>query len=193
MRRFVIIVAVLGAGALASAATVAGASTPRAKLRGFVCQRALEPPRRVATITAVMRPLSGTQKMQLRFELLDHPKGSVGTYGEVPGGDLGKWVSPQDPSLGQRPGDVWILNHPVFNLAAPVYYRFRVTFRWLGQHGKLLGTAVRWSAVCYEPELRPDLYVGLGDGPADLAPRTRTHTRRDDRRWGRDGAPGHSR
>ena len=38
-------------------------------------------------------------------------------------GDLGKWIYPPDKTLGQRPGDVWKVNHPVAQLStAPAYY-----------------------------------------------------------------------
>jgi hypothetical protein len=34
-----------------------------------------------------------------------------------------------------------------------------VTFRWLGAHNKVLATAIRQSAACRQPELRPDVLV----------------------------------
>jgi hypothetical protein len=70
-------------------------------------------------------------------------------------------VYPTDPpTLGQRPGDVWYFNHPVADLAAPNYYRFRVTFKWIGAHSHTLATAVKLSPTCFQPEMRADLYVG---------------------------------
>ncbi|MCA1683383.1 MAG: hypothetical protein LC685_05290 [Actinobacteria bacterium] len=74
-------------------------------------------------------------------------------------GDLGIWLSPRDPTLGRSPGDVWELNKAVSNLEAPSSYRFRVTFRWLGAHDKVLATAVRQSGRCIQREPRPDLLV----------------------------------
>jgi hypothetical protein len=132
---------------------------PRARLKGFLCQRALEPAQRMVSVEAVMRPLKGTQRLQLKFELLSKVPGST-TVGFVHGGDLGIWISPprQQITLGTRPGDVWSLNHPVADLfLAPAYYHFRVTFRWLGAHQRVLGTVVRESPRCFQPELRPDL------------------------------------
>ena len=75
------------------------------------------------------------------------------------GRGLGSWISPTDPTLGQQAGDVWILTHPVVNLAAPATYKFRVTFRWLGSDGQTLGTAIQSSPTCYQPEMRADLLV----------------------------------
>ena len=43
--------------------------------------------------------------------------------------------------------------------SAPASYRFSVTFRWTGQHAKILDTRLRLSNLCHQPELRPDLTV----------------------------------
>ncbi len=143
---------------LAAIVPGAGASTPVAKLRGFSCQRSVNPVGRGVAVSAVMRPLRGTRKLALRFELLTRTKpGSPWT--SVPGGDLGAWLTPRNATLGQRPGDVWILNKSVNELAAPAAYKYRVSFRWAGTRNRTLGTAVRMSATCNQPELRPDLLV----------------------------------
>ena len=140
------------------AATSVSAETPRAQLRSFMCVTALDPPSRAISITAVMRPLNGTTKLQLKFQLFSRTS-STRPYTRVRGGDLNSWVSPTDASLGTRAGDVWKLNKPVVDLKAPATYRFRVTFRWIGAHDKVLGTSVRTTASCFQPELRPDLEV----------------------------------
>jgi CARDB len=154
------------AGALCALAAmlgtaVAGAATatpPREQLDSFVCQKALDPPERAVSVQAVMRPVTGTAKMQMRFELT-RQSGPGGPFTVVRGRQLGSWISPQNPTLGQRPDDVWILNHPVADLSAPATYRFRVAFRWIGARGQRLATAVQTSPTCYEPELRADLLV----------------------------------
>jgi hypothetical protein len=157
MKRFAITAAAMAvAGAVAAPAV--DASQQRAQLRGLVCQRALDPPARGVAITAPMRPLTATRKMQLRFQLLRKSRPG-GSYSPVRGGDLGSWITPANPTLGQRPGDVWIVHKQVVDLAAPASYHFRVSFRWVGAHGRLLGTATRLSGTCYQPELRPDLLV----------------------------------
>ena len=144
------------AGAVISA--TGATSAPRARLRAFVCQPALDTAARAISITAVMRPLAGTRHMSLRFDLLSAQK-PLGPFSAIRGGDLGKWISPADPSLGQRAGDVWRLDKQVVDLPAPATYRFRVVFRWSGAHGRLLGEAVRDSPNCFQPELRPNLRV----------------------------------
>jgi CARDB len=150
------IICALGGGVAAS--TVRASTPPRARVTGLTCQHALDPPARAVSITAVMRPLPGTRRMQMRFQLLSKAKGAA-AYAPVTGGDLGTWVSPAIPTLGQRSGDVWRLQKPIVGVTAPASYRFRVSFRWLGANGHVRGTAVRESGVCFQPELRPDLLV----------------------------------
>jgi hypothetical protein len=110
-------------------------------------------------ISAVMRPVSGTSRMALKFQL-ERRIGRTGPFAAVHGKDLGTWVYPTSPAtLGQLPGDVWILKHNVVNLAGPEYYRFRVSFRWLGSDGRTLAQDARVSGLCYQSELRADLQV----------------------------------
>ena len=149
-----LVVAVIGS----APASGASAPAPRDQLRSFVCQKALDPPTRAVSIQAVMRPVSGTSKMQIRFDLMRKTKPG-GPFKVVRGHFLGSWLAPDNPTLGQRPGDVWIVNHPVVGLPAPATYRFRVTFRWTGSSGQQLSSAVQTSSTCYQPELRADLYV----------------------------------
>ena len=160
MKRFSIVALVVAAGLAASLARgAATASVPSAQLRGYVCQTARDPANRGIIITAVMRPLAHTQRLSLRFDLLERQH-KHGPTAAVHFGDLGTWIYPKNKTLGQRPGDVWIVHHPVAQLqVAPAYYRFKVSFHWLGGHSHVIGTAVRYSPTCFEPELRPDLQV----------------------------------
>jgi hypothetical protein len=140
----------------AAAASAAASSPPRASLPGFLCQRALAPGQRTVSVTAVMRPLKDTRRLSLRFVLLSRSDGKAFT--PVHGGILGTWQYPTDPpSLGTRSGDVWRLSSPVVDLPAPATYKFVVSFRWFGPHHRVIGTAVRTTRDCYQPELRPDL------------------------------------
>jgi len=144
---------------VASASTTRGSTVPppRSVLSSFACTHALDPGARAIAIKANMRPLSGTRKMAMRFELLQRSPGLP--VQEVSGGDLGVWRTPPNPTLGQLAGDVWRLQKSVYNLAVPFTYQFRVSFRWTGAHGKVLGTATRYSRTCRQRELRPDLAV----------------------------------
>ena len=157
----------LGIGAAAACALAVGSGSalgdssptpPNDQLRSFVCQKALDPPARAISVQAVMRPLAGTSKMQIKFELTRQAKPHT-RFLIVHGKGLGSWISPTDPTLGQRTGDVWILNHPVVNLAAPATYKFKVVFKWTGTQGQTLGMDTQTSTSCYQPELRADLLV----------------------------------
>jgi hypothetical protein len=132
------------------------ASVQKATLRDFVCVKGSDPPARGVSIQAVMRPLTGTKHMAMRFDLLTKTS-TTGSYVAITQGDLGTWKTPSNPTLGQRPGDVWRLNKPVVDLSAPADYKFRVMFRWTGARGRVIGTATRYSPVCFEPA--PQLVV----------------------------------
>jgi hypothetical protein len=144
---------------IAFTATGAYGAAPRVQLQNFACQRALDPPDRSVSVSAVMRPLPGTQKLEMQFSLLERAGGSATSQTVVRAGDLGVWISPKDPKLGQQAGDVWELSKPVLDLDAPASYRFRVAFRWIGAHSNVIGTALRLSRSCNQRELRPDLLV----------------------------------
>ncbi|HEX4010596.1 MAG TPA: hypothetical protein VHX62_11330 [Solirubrobacteraceae bacterium] len=158
-------VAVTGVAAGSRPGVAAAAAPPRAQLTQYLCQRALDPPARSISIQAVMRPLTGTRKLAIKFDLLERTP-SATAAAAVRATGLSAWVTPTDPTLGQLPGDVWRLNKPVINLDAPATYQFRVTFRWTGARGKVIGTAVKYTRSCRQKELRPDLTVTAIDvGP----------------------------
>jgi len=122
---------------------------PRAALRSFMCQRAVDQPERAVSVTAVMRPMPRTKRMALKFQLLVRSKKSA-RFRPLKAGDLGKWVSPSDRTLGGHPADVWELEKPVVDLPAPAIYRFQVSFRWSGARG-VIATGVRRSQTCRQP------------------------------------------
>ena len=148
------LLACLSAAALCASGAVsvaAGATPPpRAELDGFVCHHASDALDRWIAVTAVMRPIPGTERMALKFEL-QRMTAHRGSFVDVRGGDLGKWRYPRNPTLGQQPDDVWRLYKPVVNLEAPAVYRFQVSFRWTGSGGRVLEVAHRLSARCSEP------------------------------------------
>jgi hypothetical protein len=185
MKRFALLVLCSSAAALPGTALGAGSSThaggalvstqgfvatqgvvsssgPRASLAGLVCQTNLDPAARAISVTATIRPLPGTLKQYLRFVLFERVQGSTSwTTVQDPGSKLGQWVLVPTETVSS----------PVANLAAPAAYRFEVSFKWTGAHGRLLGTATRESKVCQQPELRPDLTVdSIAIGVAPLHP-----------------------
>jgi hypothetical protein len=154
VRSFVGACLLLGAGAAAVSAAGGGA----AQLQSQICQRALDPPARAISVTAVMRPVTGTQHMELEFQLETRAPTAT-AFTAVSGTGLGTWLTPPNATLGQRPGDIWVLHHPVADLSAPAVYHFVVSFRWLGTADRVLKTVVRTGHDCNQPEFRPDLYV----------------------------------
>ncbi len=149
--------ALLVSAAMLFAGGAKGATAPRAQLRDFDCQTALDPGNRSVSVTAVMRPVPGTEHMSVRFDLLSAQPGAAPTA--IHSGDLGKWIKPSNPTLGQLPGDVWNLQKEVVPLADPGTYRFRVSFRWLGAQHRILEQSEQLSRGCDQRELRPDLLV----------------------------------
>ncbi len=164
----------ISAGALAAGGAYASVDAgrqklPRAELEDAICQTALDPPARAVSVTAVMRPLTGTRKLAVKFELLERPAATL-TWTPMSRPGLGVWISPTDPpTLGRRPGDVWLVKMPVADLSAPASYRFSVAFRWTGRHALVLDTRLRLSSICHQPELRPDLTVNSISVAADPA------------------------
>jgi CARDB len=155
-----LIAGLLTAAVALGAAATAGANTPasRVSLDQFVCQPALESAQREISVQAVMHPVAGTKRMAMRFEVLKRTRPG-GPVTDVNGRGLGNWTTPTTPTLGQRPNDIWKVDHPVIGVAAPASYRFRVTFRWTGAHGRVLASVERESRMCVQPDLRPDLLV----------------------------------
>jgi CARDB len=150
--------AVLAVGAPAAFASRprAVAPPPRDALGAIACHQAVNPLQRDVSVQATMRPLTGTQTLQIKFSLNLTASGEPATA--VVAAGLGQWLTPSDPTLGQRPGDIWKLSKPVYNLGGGSY-QFSVTFRWLGANGKVLRVVALESSSCAIKELRPDLAV----------------------------------
>jgi hypothetical protein len=162
MKRLTMICLCLAA-ALAVAAPTASAARPRAAtppsrdaLGAIACHQAINPLQRDVSVQATMRPVTGTQTLQIKFSLSLSAPGEPATA--VVASGLGQWLTPSDPTLGQRPADIWKLSKPVYNLGGGSY-QFSVAFRWLGANGKVLKTATLQSSSCAIKELRPDLAV----------------------------------
>ena len=144
------IVLALAIGAPQLAAASSPQPPPREALNGFGCHRSSDSLSRWIAITAVMRPVSGTQQMAMKFQLL-RKRAHSQAFNDVSGGDLGKWIRPTNPpTLGQRPGDHWTVQKQVVNLAAPAVYKLRVSFRWFGTGQKVLQTVVKITQNCHQ-------------------------------------------
>lgn len=132
------------------------AAPPRAALGAIACRQAVDPLQREVSLQATMRPLAQTRSLEIKFGLTVSSPGDPATA--VVASGLNQWLMPSDPTLGRRPGDIWKLSKPVYNLGAGSY-RYLVSFRWLGAKSKVLKTVTRTSSRCAIKELRPDLVV----------------------------------
>jgi hypothetical protein len=154
MRRVALACLGVAAAAAIAAPALAGATTPippRSELEHFVCRRDSTSFNRYIEVAAVMRPVSGTKHMQMKFQLLlKAPRHH--RFVDISSGNLGKWIHPANrtPPLGERPGDVWTVVKQVVNLSAPATYRLRVTFQWLGSKTQPLDTATQQTHDCAE-------------------------------------------
>ena len=110
----------------------------------------------LVNFVASMPALPGTapgSRMAMRFELQQQGEGRpwLPVVG-IPSFD--RWEQSQ-PS---RPG--FVVTKKVKGLALGGTYRAVVRFRWLDPKGVVVKTARRVTAVCAQPDMRPDLVVG---------------------------------
>ncbi len=106
---------------------------PRDALGAIACHQAINPLQRDVSVQATMRPVTGTQTLQIKFSLNLTRTGAPATA--VVASGLGQWLTPSDPTLGQRPGDIWKLSKPVYNLGGGSY-QFSVGVPLAGRQGQ---------------------------------------------------------
>jgi len=142
----------------ATPARGADASGASAGARLVSCHRSPAIDQRVATVGTWMRPVDGGTRLAVKLDLWERPAGERWALrSDVPG--LGSWVTPSDAGVGSRAGDVFRYRQAVGRLEVPAAYRFHVTFHWLDADGKVVREVTRTTAVCREPDLRPDLVL----------------------------------
>ena len=147
MRRLVLILAVLAA-ALASAPAHASAASSGVRLLG--CESALDAAGRVATFEGRMRVRRGAKRMQMRFTLQTRSRESP-SWRALPAAGFGRWLT-SNSGVGR-----YVYTKRVVSLLAPASYRTIVRFRWLDADGDRLASSRSISAVCRQPDLRPNL------------------------------------
>ncbi|HEV7774933.1 MAG TPA: CARDB domain-containing protein [Conexibacter sp.] len=126
--------------------------------RLLACHRSPSIDQRTAVVGAWMRPLPAGRRLALRIDLYQRISGSHWTLrSDVPG--LGTWTTPSDVLVGTRAGDVFKYRQAVGRLVAPAAYRFHVAFRWTDANGAIVREAARTTAVCRQPDLRPDFVI----------------------------------
>jgi hypothetical protein len=101
---------------------------------------------RSATFVVQMVATASTQKMAMKINLEERPRGEA-EYHMVSAPGFGLW----------RPSETGVKIYKyvkqVSNLAAPVAYRVAVKFRWVGDKGKVIKRAVLRSSRCFQSTL----------------------------------------
>lgn len=131
------------------------------------CRASPDPALRSAAFTASMPALTRTRRMQMRFDLQQRTAG-------------GGYVTLRLPRWGvwqrSRPGvPGFVYTKRVSALQAPAQYRAVVRFRWLDARGRLQRRARRVTAICRQPDLRPDLHAGDLAAEPGAAPGTASY------------------
>jgi hypothetical protein len=149
---------------LLMSATAAGAAVPTRQAAPYDAQLSSchSSPRIAARSVAVatsMRPVGSGRRLLVRIDLYQRSidGGRWAARADVPG--LSVWTPPSDPTIGSRPNDVFKYRQAVGRLVVPFQFRFRVGFRWLDADGDVVRSASLLTAVCSQPDLRPDLTI----------------------------------
>jgi CARDB len=131
----------------------AHAQAPPLRARLVACATGPQPAQRTAAFLGSMPSFPGVRRMTMRFDLLARqPPAPDFAPVAVPG--LGTWLR----SHVNRSG--FIFTQRVQALAAPGAYRALVRFRWYGPGHRLLRSRRRVTAVCRQPDWRPNLHAG---------------------------------
>lgn len=147
MRRPLLIAFVL-ACAFAAAPAHAVAASSGVRLLG--CESALDAAGRTATFEGRMRTKRGAKRMQMRFTLQTRSPASP-SWRALPAAGFGRWLT-SDAGVGR-----YVYTKRVVSLLAPASYRTTVRFRWLDADGDRVASSRSTSAVCRQPDLRPNL------------------------------------
>jgi len=150
MRRLLLAPALL-AFALAAPATAVALAPPPLEATLDSCAASPLPAERIATFAGSMPATKGAESMRMRFDLERKRPGEEvwRTVKGVPG--LGVW----ERSLPNRAG--FVFHKRIDGLQVPAAYRVHVRFRWEDARGEVVRKANRRTAVCEQPDLRPDL------------------------------------
>jgi hypothetical protein len=134
-----------------AAAQGAGDAPPPLAAQLTLCTTGADPAERVAEFTGSMPALAGTDRMAMRFELLQRRPGRTPAYRRVSAPGLGAWQR-SEPGRGG-----FVFTKRVEALAAPATYRATVRFRWYDADGAVQRTVARRTPLCRQPDLRPQL------------------------------------
>lgn len=151
MRRLLPIVSALLVLALAGTARAATApAVPNLGVKVVSCQSGAQADQRAAAFSGAMPRVAGASELAMRFEL------------EQRRGATWRRVSPAPFAGYERsaPGAAgFVYVKRVQGLAPEASYRVAVHFKWMRANGAVRKRAVRHSAPCRQPDVRPDLAV----------------------------------
>ena len=136
----------------------AQAQAPPLRVRLAACQSGPAATERLATFVGSMPAVAGTKRMWMRFDLFVRVAPAT-DFAPVKAPKLGVW---QKSASGRASGG-FVFTQRVQGLSAPAWFRAQVHFRWYGKGRKLLRSAMRTSAICKQPDQRPDLRAGTLD------------------------------
>jgi CARDB protein len=152
VRRVALPIALFTALALPAGAQ-AQAPPLRAKL--IACQSGPAATDRTATFVGSMPAVAGTKRMWMRFDLYARIPPAT-DFAAVKAPKLGVWQK----SAPGKASSGFVFTQRVQGLTAPASFRAQVRFRWYGKGSRLLRSATRTSAICKQPDQRPDLRAG---------------------------------
>jgi hypothetical protein len=147
------LVVLAGTVAGALAAPSAGSKAGQAIVTVADCHPADQMADRYASFNAQMRTVPGTQRMAMRFTLLERLGGDLVPFKPVPLPDLKPWRRSKPNARA------FIYTQRVTALRDGGAYRMRVQFRWYGGHRTLLRSATVRSRTCRQPVPLPDLTI----------------------------------
>ena len=152
------------AGALAASPTATGAKAAQASVTLADCHPSDDVSQRYASFNGQMRAIPGTQRMLMRFTLLERIGGALEPFKPVSLPDLKPWRR-------SKPGaHTFIYTQRVTALRDGGSYRMRVQFRWYGKNKDLLRTSIVRSHACRQPQPLPNLTItSITSAPAMVA------------------------
>ena len=143
------VLAALSAPAAAAPPAPGAAETAKVSVRLVTCSVDTHE----AAFKARMQQIAGTQRMGLRFTLLERTDATGFKPVKAPG--LGRWRR-------SRPGvGTFGYRQAVKGLPANAVHRMRVDFRWYGADGDVIEKTRRTSRPCRQYVALPNLTVGL--------------------------------
>lgn len=153
MRRLARPIIALAALALAALPAAPAAAAPPVTAAVDSCVTSLVALERSVTLRGEMEATGKTDRMAMRFDLFVREPSDAG-FVRVDGPGLGEWIR-STSNVGR-----FIWTKQLANLDVPADYRGRVTFRWFGKDGTVIGRATRKTDVCRQADERPNLELG---------------------------------